>query len=122
MVDSEHKLLLVKDLGLLMDPTGDNKLSLPELGVTVELLENETLPICPLLLVALVLEFPPLFHSGHSGYCWEPSWDWELDWIAVSSELMVSSVEGILSTCAKAQNGPLGQYPVCRISLHLVDL
>ena len=25
-----------------MDPTGDNKLSLPELGVTVELLEHET--------------------------------------------------------------------------------
>lgn len=40
MVESEHKLLLVK--GLLMDPTGDNKLSLPELGVTVELLEHET--------------------------------------------------------------------------------
>lgn len=42
MVDSEHKLLLGKDLGLLMDPTGDNKLSFPELGVTVELLEHET--------------------------------------------------------------------------------
>lgn len=42
MVDSEHKLLLVKGLGLLMDPTGDNILSLPELGVTVELLEHET--------------------------------------------------------------------------------
>lgn len=42
VVDSEHKLLLGKDLGLLMDPTGDNKLSLPELGVTVELLEHET--------------------------------------------------------------------------------
>lgn len=42
VADSEHKLLLGKDLGLLMDPTGDNKLSLPELGVTVELLEHET--------------------------------------------------------------------------------
>lgn len=42
MVDSEHKLLLVRDMGLLMDPTGDNKLLLPELGVMVELLEHET--------------------------------------------------------------------------------
>lgn len=42
MVAFEHKLLLVKDLGLLMDPTGDNKLSLPELDVTVELLEHDT--------------------------------------------------------------------------------
>lgn len=114
-----------------------------------------TLPICPLLLAVLLVEFPPLFHSvtGHSEYCWELSWDWELDCIAVSNELMVSSVEGIpknityvyvksqntlksfslysdsikanmhlLSTCANAQNGPLGQYPVWRMSLHLVDL
>lgn len=28
----------------------------------------------------------------------------------------------LLSTCANAQNGPLGQYPVWRMSLHLVDL
>lgn len=42
MVDSEHKLPLVKEVGLLMDPTGDNKLLLPELGVTVGLLEHET--------------------------------------------------------------------------------
>lgn len=42
MVDSEHKLLLVRDMGLLMDPTGDSKLSLPELGVMDELLEHET--------------------------------------------------------------------------------
>lgn len=42
MLDSEHKLLLVKDLGLLTDPTGDNKVSLPELRVRVELLEHET--------------------------------------------------------------------------------
>lgn len=114
-----------------------------------------TLSTCPLLLVALMLEFPPLFHSetGHSEYCWEPNWDCELDCIAVRNELMVSSVEGIpemikilciytpaqsndiigcpllkntnfylLSTCANAQNGPLGQYPLCRMSLHLVDL
>lgn len=62
-------------------------------------------PTCPLLLVALALELHPLFHSptGHSGYCWEPSWDpnWEPswacgpDWITVSRELMVSSVEAI---------------------------
>lgn len=42
MVDSEHILLSVKGLGLQVEPTGDNKLSLPELGVTVELLEHET--------------------------------------------------------------------------------
>lgn len=56
-----------------------------------------TLPTCPLLLAVLLVEFPPLFHSvtGHSEYCWELSWDWELDCIAVSNELMVSSVEGI---------------------------
>lgn len=72
MVDSEHELLLFKDLSLLlMDPIGDNKVSLPELDVTVELLEHETLPICPLLLAVLLVEFPPLFHSvtGHSEYC-----------------------------------------------------
>lgn len=71
MVDSEHKLLLVKDLGRLMEPTGDNKLLLSELVVIVELFEHETLPTWPLLLVVLVLELPPLFHSllGHSEYC-----------------------------------------------------
>ena len=42
MLDSEHKLPLVKDLGLPVVPTGDNKLLLPELGVTVGLLEHET--------------------------------------------------------------------------------
>lgn len=42
MLDSEHKLLLGKDLGLLMDPTGDNKVLHPELEVTSELLEHET--------------------------------------------------------------------------------
>lgn len=43
MVDSEHELLLFKDLSLLlMDPIGDNKVSLPELDITVELLEHET--------------------------------------------------------------------------------
>lgn len=62
-------------------------------------------PTCPLLLVAFALELQPLFHSppGHSEYCWEPSWEpnWEPswacgpDWITVSSELMVSSVEAI---------------------------
>lgn len=70
-MDSEHKLLLVKDLGLLMEPTGDNKLLLPELVVMVALLEHKTLPTWPLLLVALVVELPPLFHSllEHSEYC-----------------------------------------------------
>lgn len=150
-------------------------------GVTQQQKNQHTLPSCPLPLVALVVELPPLFHSltGHSEYCWELSWDCEPDCITVSNELMVSSVEGIpegskinhsiesqqklltcvyikleckkkekkhkhseyyrfrmylcetcwniinfhlLSTCAKAQNGPLGQYPVWRISLHLVDL
>lgn len=39
----------------------------------------------------------PLFHSltGHSEYCWEPNWDCDPDWITVSSEFMVSSLEGI---------------------------
>lgn len=67
-MDSEHKLLLVNDLGRLTQPTGDNKLPLSELVVIVELFEHETLPTWPLLLV--VLELPPLFHSlGHSEYC-----------------------------------------------------
>lgn len=75
MLDSEHKLLLGKDLGLLMDPRGDNKVLHPELEVTSEILEHETLPTCPLQLVALVVELPPLFHSltGHSEYCCGPS-------------------------------------------------
>lgn len=42
MVDSEHKLPLVKDLGLPMGPIGDNELVLPELDVTVGLLEHDT--------------------------------------------------------------------------------
>lgn len=58
---------------------------------------TQTLPTCPLLLVTFVLVLHPLFQSptGHSGYCWEPNWDWDPDWITVSSEFMVSSVEGI---------------------------
>lgn len=107
------------------------------------------LPTCPLLLVAFALVLHPLFHSltGHSEYCWEPNWDCDPDWITVSSEFMVSSLEGIperirvlftipeiisaltayeeqnlLPTCANAQNGPRGQYPFCLMSLHLVDL
>lgn len=42
MVDSEHKLPLVKHLDLPMGPIGDNELLLPEHGVTVGLLEYET--------------------------------------------------------------------------------
>lgn len=42
MVDSEHKLPLVKLFGLPMGPIGDNELVLPELDVTVGLLEHDT--------------------------------------------------------------------------------
>lgn len=42
VVDSEHKLPLVKLLGLPMGPIGDNELVLPELDVTVGLLEHDT--------------------------------------------------------------------------------
>ena len=42
MVDSEHKLPLIRDLGLPVGPIGDNEQLLPELGVTVGLFEHET--------------------------------------------------------------------------------
>lgn len=42
MMDSGHKLPLVKHVGLLMGPIGDNELWLPELVVTVELFEHDT--------------------------------------------------------------------------------
>jgi len=42
VVDSEHKLPFVKHFGLPMGPIGDKELWLPELGVTVGLLEHDT--------------------------------------------------------------------------------
>lgn len=44
-------------------------------GFTTEKTLFGVLPTCPLQLVALVVELPPLFHSltGHSEYCCGPS-------------------------------------------------
>lgn len=42
MLDSKHKLLLGKNFGLPLDPSGDTRLSLPELEVRGETLQHET--------------------------------------------------------------------------------